>query len=59
MGKQFELFEAEERQWIDRLWQSMPPKARGEVIGILAQMGKYLLQAEKAAQKSEEVRDES
>ncbi len=34
MGKQFELFEAEERHWIDRLWQSMPPKARGEVIGI-------------------------
>ena len=38
---------------------TVPPKARGEVIGILTQMGKYLLQAEKAAQKSEEVRDES
>ena len=43
MGEQLELFETAERQWIKRLWESMPPGVREEVVDLLAEIGKTAL----------------
>jgi len=48
MGEQLELFETQHSQWVRRLWQSIPPEMRTEIIGVLAQMGKAALQASRA-----------
>ena len=44
MGEQLELFETQHFQWVKRLWQSIPPEMRTQIIGVLAQMGKAALQ---------------
>ncbi len=53
MGEQLELFETAERQWIKRLWESMPPEVREEVIDLLAEIGKTALKARKAGNNDE------
>lgn len=59
MERQRELFDIDQRTWVDRLWQSIPTGVRQEAIAILAQMGKMALgEARKRAATPKEVRDE-
>lgn len=53
MGEQLELFETAERQWVKRLWESMLPAVREEVIDLLVKMGKTALKARKAGNSGE------
>ena len=53
MGEQLELFETAERQWIKRLWESMSPEARKEVVDLLAEIGKTALKVRKAGNNDE------
>jgi len=61
MDEQLELFEAGMRNWRKRLWQSIPPETRQDVIHVLAQMGKEALQGARDAQskRRKESDDES
>jgi TorA maturation chaperone TorD len=57
MSEQRELFETGKRRWCKRRCQSIPPDVRQEVVSVLAQIGKRLLQA--ARQKKAASRKES
>ena len=46
MSKQLKLFETNNEIWVQRLWQSVALDYRQQVIEVLAQMAKALLQAE-------------
>jgi len=48
MSKQMELFETAENVWVKSVWKSVGLESRHEVIRVLAQMGKALLEAERA-----------
>ena len=48
MSKQMELFETVKNVWVQNVWKSVGLGARSEVISALAQMGKALLEAERA-----------
>ena len=51
MSEQLKLFETNQNVWVQRVWKSIDPRCRSEVIGVLAQMGKALLQAETIAKR--------
>ena len=61
MSEQLKLFERRDKIWVQRLWESVGPGCRSEVIEVLAQMAKALLQAEVIAKARErkEGHDES
>ena len=61
MSEQMELFETGKNVWVQRVWESVGLRSRREVIGVLAQMGKAVLQAERSAKASprKEASDES
>ncbi len=61
MNEQLELFETGKNVWVRRIWTSIGMEARLEVIAVLAQMGKALLETEKAKKEKgrKEGRDES
>jgi len=48
MSEQMELFETAENVWVKNVWKSVGLESRHEVIRVLAQMGKALLEAERA-----------
>jgi len=48
MSEQMELFETAKNVWVQNVWKSVGPESRSEVISVLAQMGKALLEAERA-----------
>jgi len=58
MSEQGLLFRLERPAWIDRLWQTIDPKRRREIVSILAQMARHSL-AVPTAMRSEERSDES
>lgn len=49
MGRQRELFEAQERRWTETLWKSLQEETREEVVALLGQMGKAKLLAARHA----------
>ena len=49
MSEQLKLFETSNKLWVQRLWESAGSDCRREVIEVLAQMAKGLLQAEAIA----------
>jgi hypothetical protein len=49
MGRQRELFEAQERRWTETLWKSLQEETREEVVALLGQMGKAKLLAARQA----------
>ena len=51
MSEQLKLFETSNNVWVQRLWESAGPNCRREVIAVLAQMAKGLLQAEAIAKE--------
>ena len=61
MSAQLKLFETSNKIWAQRLWESVGPDFRSEVIDVLAQMARGLLQAEAIAKAraSKESSDES
>lgn len=44
MSEQLRLFEADLRSWVQRIWTKAGPEPRPEIIGILAEMGRWALQ---------------
>jgi len=58
MSEQRLLFELHLRPWVAQLWEKVDPKTRGEVVGLLAEMGRASLSARRRAQR-EECGDES
>jgi hypothetical protein len=52
MDKQMKLFETSKNIWVQSVWKSVGLRARPEVIKVLAQMGKALLEAEKAIKET-------
>lgn len=51
MSEQMELFETVKNVWVRNVWKSVGLRSRSEVISVLAQMGKALLQAERATKR--------
>ena len=48
MSEQMELFETAKNVWVQNVWKSVGLQSRREVIRVLSQMGKALLEAERA-----------
>ncbi|MBP8261719.1 MAG: hypothetical protein KA118_18875 [Verrucomicrobia bacterium] len=46
MDEQIELFPTHRDDWVSRLWGSIPPPVRTEVIERLAQMGRAAIAAQ-------------
>ena len=38
MGMQLDLFERQERVWTERVWNSLLPETREEIVNLLARM---------------------
>lgn len=51
MSEQMELFETAKNVWVQNVWKSVGLQSRREVIRVLAQMGKALLEAERAQKR--------
>jgi len=58
MGKQRELFEIDQRKWVEKVWQAMPTTIRLEITAILAQMGRAAVGGRKQAEECKEERNE-
>ena len=53
MGEQLELFETGKNRWRKRVCRSIPPKAKRELISVLARMGTKALQAARDAKEEQ------
>jgi TorA maturation chaperone TorD len=58
MSEQRLLFELHLRPWVAQLWEKVDPKTRGEVVLLLAEMGRASLSPQRKARR-EESGDES
>ena len=56
MDEQCLLFDVERPSWIDKLWQTIDPRKRREIVSILAQMARHSLAAQgmRAKERSDE-----
>ena len=59
MSEQRLLFELHLRPWVAQLWEKVDPKTRGEVVSLLAEMGRASLSARSDKARREEGGDES
>lgn len=53
MSEQRLLFERHLRPWVAQLWEKVDPKTRGEVVLLLAEMGRASLSAQRQARREE------
>ena len=53
MSEQRLLFELHLRPWVAQLWEKVDPKTRGEVVLLLAEMGRASLSAPRQARREE------
>jgi TorA maturation chaperone TorD len=53
MSEQRLLFELHLRPWVAQLWEKVDPKTRGEVVWLLAEMGRASLSAQRKARREE------
>ena len=51
MGMQLDLFKKKERVWTERLWNSLLPEAREEIVALLARMATAKVRASKPHRK--------
>jgi hypothetical protein len=58
MSEQRLLFDPPRSAWVVRLWRSIDPKTRGEIVALLAEMGRHSL-AGRSATADERARHES
>ena len=58
MSQQGLLFDPPRSPWVVKLWRSIDPKTRSEIIALLAEMGRHSL-AGRSAAADERARDES
>jgi len=48
MKEQIELFATDKTVWVQAVWKTVGIMSRGQVIALLAKMGKAVLEVEKA-----------
>ena len=53
MSEQRRLFELHRWPWVAQLWEKVDPKTRGEVVSLLAEMGRASLSARRQAPREE------
>jgi hypothetical protein len=58
MSEQRLLFDPPRSAWVVRLWRSIDPKTRSEIIALLADLARHSLAA-RPTQGAQEGRDES
>lgn len=51
MGMQLDLFGKQERVWTERVWNSLLPETREEIVALLAQMATAKVRASRPPRK--------
>jgi len=54
MNEQLPLFQWREPSWVERVWSRLDPKRRGEILLLLAEMGRAALNQRRIAGKAKE-----
>lgn len=58
MSEQLRLFEPDLTSWVERIWTKVDAELRGEIVSVLAQMGRRALEQRQGPAK-EGTTDES
>ncbi len=53
MNEQLPLFEGKESSWAAKIWEQLGPRARRQVLSLLAEMGKVAVQENREVVKKE------
>lgn len=51
MGMQLDLFDKQERVWTERVWNSLLPETREEIVALLARMATARVRAARPQMK--------
>jgi hypothetical protein len=57
MNEQLPLFQWRESSWAAKIWEQLGPRARRQVLSLLAEMGKVAVQENRGVVKKEEEDD--
>ena len=53
MNEQLPLFQWRESSWVAKIWEQLGPRARRQVLSLLAEMGKVAVKGKQEAVKKE------
>jgi len=59
MNEQLPLFPWREPSWIGKIWEQLGPRARRQVLSLLAEMGKAAVQEKREVVKTKEGEDDT